>query len=180
MNTITADKYGNTRIVVKNVRYSPLASQETNYYTASVYLDGERLGEARNEGQGGSTWCCPVAPGNRPKMKEAEEYAESLPSITYEPERSPTDFSNYPLSAITLDMSLELLIDSLAEEVIIAKSLKLFEAKMKRLCKTKVVLKEDGTYTTLNIRYIPELKGQLLKKYPEALIMNDVWGLVST
>lgn len=41
------------RVTVKNYKKAEWASEETDCYEASVYLDGKKVGSARNEGRGG-------------------------------------------------------------------------------------------------------------------------------
>lgn len=41
-------------IEVKNYKRYPALSEETEAYSATVYIDGKRAGEARNDGHGGS------------------------------------------------------------------------------------------------------------------------------
>ena len=41
------------RVKLKNVKHSASLSQETEAYTASVYLDGKKVGHVRNDGNGG-------------------------------------------------------------------------------------------------------------------------------
>ena len=163
----TADKYGNTRITVKGIKYAEFASEETNCFTASVYLDGKRLGEAHNDGHGGETWFHPYMVDDKAKMAESEAYAESLP---------PMDCSDIG-AADLLPMTLELLINSIVVDYLNAKTEKAFEAKMKRLCNTKVVLKEGDAYFTISGKYQSQRKDQIVAKYPNATIMNEVWNI---
>lgn len=43
------------KIELRNVKHAEFASQETNCFRATVYVDGEKAGEANNEGCGGPT-----------------------------------------------------------------------------------------------------------------------------
>lgn len=175
----TADKYGNTRITVKGIKYAAFASEETNCFTASVYLDGKRLGEAHNEGHGGETWFHSYMVDDKVKMAEAEAYAESLPASVYESSGPHPDFPDLPPAPpMELPMTLELLIGSIVEDSLQAKSEKAFETKMKRLCNTKVVLKSGEKYFTLNCKYQAQLKNKIVALYPNATIMNEVWNTV--
>lgn len=42
-------------VELKNVKFFPTMSEETPCFQASVYIDGERIGEASNRGYGGMT-----------------------------------------------------------------------------------------------------------------------------
>ena len=41
------------RLSLKNVKINSAVSQETNCFSASIYLDGKKVGTARNHGNGG-------------------------------------------------------------------------------------------------------------------------------
>lgn len=43
-------------ITVKNVKIAEFMSEETLCFTATVYQDGKRIGEAKNDGHGGCTF----------------------------------------------------------------------------------------------------------------------------
>ena len=42
------------KIELKNIKLAQFASQETNCYQASIYVDGKKSGTVRNDGQGGA------------------------------------------------------------------------------------------------------------------------------
>lgn len=44
------------RLTVKNYKRVEWASEETDCYTASLYLDGKKIGTARNDGHGGADY----------------------------------------------------------------------------------------------------------------------------
>ena len=63
-------------ITLKNVKFSEFASQETNCFEATVYIDGKRAGVASNEGHGG---CNNYYPNTLCAI--LDEHAENLPPI---------------------------------------------------------------------------------------------------
>jgi hypothetical protein len=63
-------------ITLKNVKFSEFASQETNCFEATVYIDGKRAGTVSNDGQGG---CNRYSPNTL--YATLNEYAETLPPI---------------------------------------------------------------------------------------------------
>lgn len=158
--TITADKYENTRVSIKNIKHNASASEETNYFSANVYLDDICVVEAHNSGQGGQTWFRLNDASNKEKLDEAEVYAKTLPAIVYD--------------NVTLPMTLDFLVDSIVGDVINAKTKREFETKIKRLCKSKTVLKEGEDYFTLNFAYDPKYKSQIIAKYPNSTIVNEM------
>ena len=46
------------KIELKNIKLAQFASQETNCYQASIYVDGKKSGTVRNDGQGGADLLC--------------------------------------------------------------------------------------------------------------------------
>lgn len=48
----------NSRISLKNIKYFEGGSEETFCFVATVYFDGKRVGEARNDGHGGPSCGC--------------------------------------------------------------------------------------------------------------------------
>lgn len=69
------------KVEIRNVKYSEWSSHETNCFNASVYIDGKRVGTARNDGSGGPNFYHPHS------VEEAlNQYAATLPPsvFTYE------------------------------------------------------------------------------------------------
>jgi hypothetical protein len=50
------------KIEVRNLKHSPSLSEETNAYTATIYVDGKRAIDASNHGTGGADRYHPIAP----------------------------------------------------------------------------------------------------------------------
>lgn len=89
----------NTRVTLKNVKFFSSLSEETNCFTATVYFDGKKIGDCRNDGRGGSTH---LYFSDRGKEAEVISYCNSLPPVSF------GDFS--------LDSSLELILDGCFSE----------------------------------------------------------------
>lgn len=62
------------KIELKNVKHSEFASQETNCFEATIYVDGKKAGTACNEGFGGPTLVHP-----RDLQVRIDAYAATLP-----------------------------------------------------------------------------------------------------
>ena len=56
-------------IEIKGLVRSAFASEETHCFAAVVWLNGRRVGEARNDGHGGSTWITYRDPNDREKLE---------------------------------------------------------------------------------------------------------------
>jgi len=130
-------------------------SQETNCFSASIYLDGKRVGVVSNTGCGGPHdyhW------DDREASKQIDAYAESLPCEF--------DFEK-----------LDQFIDSKIFEI---QSLK----AIKKLCKGATVFALSGdvkhAWMSIKVPYSLEVRQQILSKYPNiAIIANDDMILAS-
>lgn len=105
-------------ITMKSVKFSEALSQETNAFTANLYVDGKKVGYIRNEGHGGETMVQPIDGNSRAKFKEAEEYCKSLPPYTYGDPK------------IEIPMNLSMYVDDLMEKWLKEKEAKKIAKKM--------------------------------------------------
>lgn len=103
-----------TRITLKSLTTIKSMSQETLCFTAKMYFDGKAIAEVMNGGWGGETSVMPLA-GMKGRVEEAESYAQSLPPLSLDTgagERS------------TINMTLDMLVDDLAEQMEVFKTLR--------------------------------------------------------
>lgn len=63
-------------ITLKNIKHIPRLSEETECFTASIYIDGVKKGEASNRGCGGNTDIHP-----RELAESIHDYAKTLPPL---------------------------------------------------------------------------------------------------
>lgn len=84
------------RIELKNVKHAAFASEETECFEASVYINGTRCGTVRNAGQGGPN---EYTPWNLEETLEA--YAKTLPPMVteFDDPKDPTRKWHLPYSA---------------------------------------------------------------------------------
>ncbi|MCT2561790.1 hypothetical protein [Chryseobacterium herbae] len=68
------------KIELKNIHFSEQLSEETNAFSANVYIEGIKVGEASNRGRGSSTVCRADNERGGKLIAEAEVYCSSLPS----------------------------------------------------------------------------------------------------
>jgi hypothetical protein len=97
-------------IELKRIKFSEHLSEETNAFTANLYVNGRHVGYVENRGHGGNTNYSHLDAHCREIIKAAEEHAKTLPAIDY------GDFS--------VDSNLENLIDRIFESWLSEKELK--------------------------------------------------------
>ena len=108
-------------IKLKNIKFSEHLSEETNAFTANLYVDGKLLGSVRNDGCGGNTNVGFNRLEDKQKFREVEEYCKTLPPQNH-------SFNNVDY---TIDSNLEVVVDTLFEEWLKQKEVKKMERKMK-------------------------------------------------
>ncbi|WP_286897441.1 MULTISPECIES: hypothetical protein [Sphingobacterium] len=65
-------------IELKNIKHSPSLSEETEAFTASLYINGKHAGYAKNAGHGGSTDYYHKDAKGKELIKQAEEHTKSF------------------------------------------------------------------------------------------------------
>ncbi|MDF7815282.1 hypothetical protein [Hymenobacter sp. YC55] len=142
------------KLELKKVSFSPSLSDETNAFTADVYIDGVKRATAENHGTGGPTNVCSYAKPRKSPQGDEEYFKESRANQVFLDQYEAWT-KQQPLIKTALKMangddftyahSLETDVDLLLEEWIKAKYAKQDEERLKRMCKTKWVftLTED-------------------------------------
>lgn len=133
------------KIELKNVKHSEFASQETNCFEATIYVDGKKAGSARNDGHGGCTFIHP-----RELQQRLDAYGATLPGVVtpYLSEGKP----------FVMKQTGETLIDDLLTAFLITRDVKrllkghiLFvSAKNGKVCQTKKLRPEHLTHHLLD------------------------------
>lgn len=151
------------KITLKNVKMHPDMSEETNCFSASIYLDGKRIGFVKNEGRGGVNL---VDREDRKAGAKVEAYAKTLPPLP------PFYKGGKPLE-YNLDMLIGDLLEKYEEERI-----------HKRWYKKGTVfrLKGDkkGEWKVIHHPYSEAVKTHLIEKYGDELeeILHDRFATV--
>jgi hypothetical protein len=70
------------KIELKNIHFSQQLSEETNAFSANLYIEGVKAGSVSNRGRGGPTLCKAVDERGDQLIIAAEKYCHSLPSET--------------------------------------------------------------------------------------------------
>lgn len=112
MNTIA--------IELKKIYFSERMSEETNAFTADIYVDGKKAGYAKNDGCGGSTYYHSYPKCNS-LIEMAETYCKQLPAI---------DLGD----GISIENNLENFIDDLLDKYLIEKDKIKFQKKLEKDC----------------------------------------------
>jgi hypothetical protein len=147
-------------ITLKNLKTMPSLSEETTAYTATVYVDGVKLCEASNTGQGGEDRFHPVAGKTYADIAEVEA-------------RIKATYPKFDLSEGLgqIDMDLSLVISEVMAE---AEWLKDY----RRTTKSKVLYIKPGEKAVYQMKIV---KGRALEEHyaflrgktPDAIILNE-------
>ena len=151
-------------IEVKNVKIVEAFSEETFCFTASIRVDGKKVGEASNRGHGGNTDLMykDGYPHKSETHKAIKEYCETLPPM--EDEYFPDGLKYDP----------EFLIYELV--------CKEYERQQnKKMCRGQTAYRmpnyeyeTEDTYHTIEGKYTPDIKAILLNTYGKGVyILNE-------
>lgn len=150
------------KIELKKVSFSERMSEETNAFVADVYVDGKKVGYAKNEGHGGNTDVRSY-PETHDQFKKAEDYCKSLPDTVHDLG------GNEPF---TMKSDLESVVDDLLEQWLKEKE----EKKIQNYCKKGVVYKTPNGHgiiswknTTIDSMLMNPIMVLRLKKVVEDL-----------
>lgn len=147
------------KIELKKIEYSARLSEETNAFSADLYIDGKKAGVASNRGHGGPTDYDGINKEGDDLIRQAEEYCKALP-----PYKFTSGDEEY-----SLDMTLELFINNLLEAHLEQKELQKFRNKIDRAMEFSIVIGiPDQSFGTLSFKS-PIDKILLLPKGPEIL-----------
>lgn len=120
------------KIELKNIHYYERLSEETNAFTASIYVDEKNAGTASNDGHGGNTDIHHNSEAGRELLRKAEEFCKTLPEV-----KSSIAGQSYP-------MDLELYIDNLLEEYLNKRHKQKFQQKIDRAMSRSILVSSDG------------------------------------
>lgn len=123
-------KVGNYEFEIKNFKYMEALSEETNCFSAMLYVNSKKLAACSNSGHGGST-DIHFFPQYTQIGRKIENFLETQPKIKCEG----CDFE--------MDLNLEYIVDELVTELLKAKGLKKL---MKQTGKYLVFRNPKGTY----------------------------------
>jgi len=136
------------KIELKNVKHNERFSEETNCFSATLYVDGKRIGEVANRGYGG-----------------CDEYGFAYSIVDELNKRIAKEFPKIDgYGGEPFDASLETVIGDVLTDYLIVRD-------CKRALSRKILFKKDETPAIYTVaKTVPH--EALLKKYPNAVILN--------
>jgi hypothetical protein len=148
-------------IQLKNVKIAWHMSEGTTAFTASLYIDGKKAADVKNEGRGGD---------NHPRFmdreleKEFHEFCKSLPPRDYGMDADGAFNETYP-------MNYDSFIGDLLTEWI-------SNDDWKKACKKGIAYTltshKDGEYMLWKVPYSPTMAEQVRKQYSETGNLKEI------
>lgn len=124
------------RIELKKISYDERLSEETNAFSADLYIEGKKAGIASNRGYGGPTDYYADNENGKLLIQQAEAHCKTLPDIEYPNGHLPGTFS--------VPMSLELYIDNLLENYLSEREEKIVNRKIQKAMPDQLIWGENG------------------------------------
>ncbi len=131
------------KLELKKVKINLTFSEETIMFRADVYIDGEHIGEAENEGRGGCTWVTHLGTErSKQLLQKAFEHFKTLP---------PHKFKDGGGREYEIDSSLDGAIDDIISKMVEEKERKSLEKKMAKSMEKGLVYSKGipGSYVTI-------------------------------
>jgi len=150
------------KIELKNVKYAAFASQETNCFQATVYVDGKALCFVDNDGHGGCNRVHPVKGRTQQEVDAVDNRlkAEATPPQNPEPyEQELWDKGYRP--------GLEEAVGTALAEWLQARDLK-------RLLGRKTVAVDKGELVSFKSKYSEPFAEKVRQRYPGIQILNNL------
>lgn len=155
-------------IELRKVKFHEHLSDETNCFEAELWVDGEKLADVLNRGQGGENEYRvvrdPTYGQNNPKWAAFVKYCKAQPPHFY------NDGSGHK---IPLPSNTELVVDDLLQKWLTRDDDRRAQAQIKRWCKTQTVFRlkgdEKGRWRTVKAPYSERVKQYLTLKYGDKI-----------
>jgi hypothetical protein len=160
---------------LKNIKFFEAGSQETNCFTADLYVDGNKIAYVNNDGHGGCTNYSTYKGDKRPVLLAAELYCKGLAPHVYAPVAGMDDEFSVP-------MTLEVMIDSLFEAWLKDYTERKFLQTIKRKFVTSVVIGNTKEFiyiswknvTIAQMLAVPNGRAAILKALTKAVADGKV------
>ena len=146
------------KIELKNIKHMESLSEETNCYSASLYVDGKKIGDVSNQGHGG------------PDMFHGDQDAYNKAETWIKANKPPLESS---FGGDPLDMDMELYCGQLLTDWLITKDLK------KALSSRVLIIKPDEKgifeFRFKKVRKVEDKHiAAVRSSHPKAIILNDL------
>lgn len=149
-------------IELKNFKHFSSLSEETEAFTATVYVDGVRLFTAENTGKGEAHKLMPVDGKSYADIDKVAQWVKSLPEVELGSGQKTSD---------DLDFYIARLVDQKVDEL-----------SFKRLLKNRVILFDSHAKThglvQLKSKFKPsmihKLRANIYNVYPDCIIINEL------
>jgi len=151
-----------TTLALKAFKHYPKLSDETNAFTATLYVDGMKTAYCNDDGKGG---CIDFQIWNMEKFAEAEAWAKAQPAITY------TEYN------LTVESTLEIVIGDLVDDNLRRWEKKAEEKWLKRQCANQTLFRlltdpEDEWRTVIH-PFNARMKAWLTQKYGDRIMIGN-------
>lgn len=124
-------------IELKNLKHYPRLSDETNAFSADLYVDGKKAADCSDDGRGGCIRFETYHYGNE-LYNKAVAYCKTLPPVTGDDGRGGT---------YSLEMDLELFVGEIVMNDLVEKDKKRFKTKMEKDMKKYILYGTEEYYT---------------------------------
>lgn len=164
------------KIELKKIEYSARLSEETNAFSADLYIEGKKAGITSNRGHGGPTDYHGINKEGDELIRKAEAYCKTLP-----PEKFEMEGEEYEI-----EMDLENFIDNLVTKYIDNKELQKFRKRMENAMEMSIVFGiPDQSFSKLTLKSPIEmvlvhprgpemLKDVIIRKVAEQLLDGNM------
>lgn len=133
------------QIELKNFRFYDRLSEETYCFTANIWVNGTKCGNAENRGYGGETdYHHEGTEQSKELIKQAEEYCLKLPPIVWQSSVSGKDLS--------LDMNLTRYIDELVSALVKKKDDESIAKKLNKEMQKAILIGTDSQYQVISFK----------------------------
>lgn len=156
-------------IVLKNIQVNERLSEETNCFSATIYIDNVRAGEASNRGHGGNTDYRAFDARGQKLIHDAEEYCKGLPPKVY-------PGMGKKGRDVVIKMDLEHYIDNLVMEHLTAKDRAQFNKKLENHIQNNIVVGNENSFRVWSIKM--PIKNLVQDERRHALLREFIEGKV--
>jgi len=130
-------KFKAPKIELKKISFNERMSEETNAFVADLYINGKKVGYAKNDGRGGCTVMHGYSREDYQVIMDADAYCKTLPKVK-------SGNSEY-------EQDLESVVDQLLEDYLTAKERK----KMEKYMLTGILfgIPNSGSYSRVDYKH---------------------------